>query len=195
MNAFKNTYYIMRHGQSEANVAGLIVSDPAIGCHQYGLTSEGQHQVQQAVESFSGSPPTHIICSDFLRTRETAALAAKGFKLAAPTDETGLRERFFGTLEGKPDHHYPDVWRADEAGIANEHNVESVDQVLARGLATLDQLEQTYENQVLLLVSHGDMLQILQTAFAGFAAREHRQLPHHQTAEIKLLVAKGAQRP
>ena len=41
----KNRYFAMRHGQSEANAAGIIVSDPANGCPRYGLTPLGRQQV------------------------------------------------------------------------------------------------------------------------------------------------------
>jgi hypothetical protein len=49
-------------------------------------------------------------------------------------------------------------------------------------------LEQRFVDTILLLVSHGDALQILQTAFAGRDASEHRQLQHLQTAEIRPLL-------
>ena len=39
----------MRHGESEANVAGVIVSDPEQGCHGYGLTEKGRLQVLHSV--------------------------------------------------------------------------------------------------------------------------------------------------
>ena len=56
--------------------------------------------------------------------------------------------------------------------------------MLQRGLNVIQQLEQEYNNKTLLLVSHGDMLQILRTAFEGVAASLHRKLAHHQTAQI-----------
>lgn len=40
-----NTYLIVRHGQSEANVEGIVVSKPENGCGNYGLTSTGREQV------------------------------------------------------------------------------------------------------------------------------------------------------
>ena len=35
--------------QSEANVSGLIVSDPEVGIKSYGLTLHGQQQVIQVI--------------------------------------------------------------------------------------------------------------------------------------------------
>lgn len=188
MSRLNNSYYLMRHGQSEANVAGLIISDPAVGCDRYGLTCDGRQQVSAAVSGFSDAPPTLIVCSDFLRARQTAELAAKGFGLADPICDSGLRERYFGIFEGQSDTRYSEVWADDQREIScQDRGVETVDAVQRRGLAVLARLEQTYSGETLLLVSHGDWLQILQTAFAGVSAFEHRGLVHHQTAEIKLL--------
>ena len=44
-----------------------------------------------------------------------------------------------------------------------------------------------FADTTVLLVSHGDALQILQTAFHRMDASRHRQLDHLDTAEIRLL--------
>ena len=201
MAVFNNSYLIMRHGQSEANVAGLIVSDPAIGCQRFGLTENGRLQVSNSAQGHSETAISQIICSDFLRTRQTAQLAAEVLGRPSPQLEVGLRERFFGCWEGLSDEHYQGVWQHDQTAEMSSKesvtadNVELVEQVLQRGLKVLEKLEQQYLDQVILLVSHGDMLQILRTAFVGKPAWQHRSLPHHQTGEIKWLAAQGDKRP
>ena len=40
---------------------------------------------------------------------------------------------------------------------------------------------------LVLLVAHGDVLQILQAGFAGRDPREHRSLPHLPTATLRAL--------
>jgi probable phosphoglycerate mutase len=47
--------------------------------------------------------------------------------------------------------------------------------------------EDRYTDATLLFISHGDALQILQTAFARLDAATHRQLDHLDTAEIRQL--------
>ncbi|MCL6417427.1 histidine phosphatase family protein [Aestuariirhabdus sp. Z084] len=197
MVRWKNSYYLMRHGQSEANVAGLIVSDPVRGCNAFGLTREGERQVIDSAARLE-KKPSLILCSDFLRTRQTAQLVAAQLELPAPVLEPGLRERYFGCYEGESDDCYQTVWAQDavqedhperKCSKDETHNrVELPQAVLHRGLGILKRLESTVAGEVVLLVSHGDMVQILQTAFAGLPAFQHRQLPHHQTAEIKALV-------
>ena len=186
----------MRHGQSEANVAGVVVSDPAIGCQRFGLTERGSEQVIASALQHTGKVFTQVICSDFLRTQQTAQLVADTLGLASPQQETGLRERFFGCWEGMSDEHYQDVWQRDQmTEQTTKDGVEHTEIVLQRGVKVLERLERQYQNQVILLVSHGDMLQILRTAFVGKTPQQHRSLPHHETAEIKSLVCQGDKLP
>lgn len=192
MDVFRNSYLIMRHGQSEANVAGVIVSEPKIGCERFGLTKFGAEQVLSSALEYTGEAFTQIICSDFLRTQQTAKLTAETLNLPSPQLEIGLRERFFGQWDGKSDKHYQDIWDQDKLNEQlSDDGVEGVDDVLQRGLKVLEKLELKYQNQVILLVSHGDMLQILRTAFVGERAQQHRSLCHHETAEIRSLVSRG----
>ncbi|MEH6404066.1 MAG: histidine phosphatase family protein [Sneathiella sp.] len=196
MTVFRNSYLIMRHGQSEANVAGVVVSDPAIGCERFGLTKQGSEQVITSALEHEGEGITQVICSDFLRTQQTAKLVVDTLNLPSAQPEKGLRERFFGRWEGKSDKHYQDIWDLDQLnGQPVGNGVESVESVLQRGFKVLERLERQYTNQVILLVSHGDMLQILRTAFIGKLPKLHRSLSHHETAEIKQLVSQGDECP
>jgi len=196
MAVFRNSYLIMRHGQSEANVTGVVVSDPAIGCERFGLTQWGSEQVTSSALEYEGEVFTQIICSDFLRTLQTAKLTAEALNLPSPQQEEGLRERFFGHWEGKSDVHYQAIWERDQLNDQPaDDRVESVEAVLQRGIKVLNSLEQEYNNQVILLVSHGDILQILRTAFDGISPKQHRSLPHHETAEIRSLASQGDQFP
>jgi len=192
MSVFQNTYLIMRHGQSEANAQGVIVSDPAIGCSQYGLTNLGREQAKASAQDYRGFGVTKVFCSDFLRTRETADLAADTLGVSRPELELGLRERYFGIWDGQSHDHYQAVWNQDVTGDRScEERVESTASVLSRGIDVLNRMERTYQNEIILLVSHGDMLQILRTALVGISHTLHRSLPHHETGEIRSLVNRG----
>ncbi|MEH6469027.1 MAG: histidine phosphatase family protein, partial [Porticoccus sp.] len=190
MQILTNHYYVMRHGQSEANVEGIIASDPSVGCTAYGLTETGK---TQASESIASSPNitanTHILSSDFLRARETADIVHQAIKGKHPLHFTEkLRERFFGELNGKSDSQYQKVWTLDKDNPDHhEYGVESASEVVARTAELIGVLENQFSNETFLLVGHGDVLQLLQSWFQGVSASEHRQLPHLDTAEIRRL--------
>jgi len=190
MQTLSNHYWVMRHGQSEANIAGIIASDPKVGCTAYGLTETGK---KQAADSIASSPSltsnTHILSSDFLRARETAEIVHKAIRGKYPIHFTEkLRERFFGELNDLSDSHYQNVWTLDRDNPDHhEFGVESANEVVARTTALIQTLENQFSNETFLLVAHGDVLQLLQTWFQGVPASEHRQLSHLNTAEIRRL--------
>lgn len=197
----KNRYFAMRHGQSEANIASIIVSDPNVGCGKYGLTKLGQQQVIDSASNIKElNQDTFIISSDFLRAQNTAEITQKILNTTHPIQySTALRERFFGTLNGQNDTQYKKVWDLDNQNPDHkEFGVESANQVVSR-VATLimqleeqgfngqDNLGQQSAGKNILLVAHGDVLQLLQTWFQNVPASQHRSLPHLETAEIRCL--------
>ena len=190
LESLTNRYLIMRHGHSLANRQGIIVSHPSNGCNGFGLSGLGRQQVRESMQSdVLLDVDTIVVSSDFTRAAESAAIVHEslGCREALVTD-VRLRERNFGELELGPDSAYDLVWDRDRLDPdSNWCSVESARQVMARVTALVAELEQRNTEQSFLLVSHGDALQILQTAFAHRDASEHRQLEHLNTAEIRLL--------
>lgn len=105
---WRNRYLLMRHGHSQANAQGRIISTPERGIDAYGLSPEGERQLDDALLDWRWPVPTQVVHSDFLRTTRTAARVASAFGLGMAIDER-LRERHFGELEGQADSHYPEV--------------------------------------------------------------------------------------
>ncbi|MEH6550913.1 MAG: histidine phosphatase family protein [Pseudomonadales bacterium] len=184
-----NRYFIMRHGQSEANVAGIIISAPDSGVAEYGLSEEGSRQVRLSASLVDGDVFSRVICSDFKRAQQTAQLVHEILEIVSPLEtSSALRERFFGSLEGGSDSRYPDVWRYDVDDERHSNfGVESVGEVVNRTTQLIQLLEQRFNNESILLVSHGDTLQILQTLFEGVSPSSHRSLPPLAVAEIRRL--------
>lgn len=181
----------MRHGQSIANQKGLIVSAPENGVSDYGLSDEGRVQVERSIRVIPESVRiTQIISSDFKRARESAEI---GHQILGGKHEIifekSLRERFFGDFELKPNNHYQTVWDDDTVSSAHtKNNVESADTVMKRATSLVLSLEKDFNGESFLLVSHGDTLQILHTAFQKQDASRHRGIPHLETAEIRELI-------
>jgi probable phosphoglycerate mutase len=183
----------MRHGQSRANVAGLIVSQIENDRRgDYGLSELGRTQALEAALACGLPMDTVIWSSDFTRARQTAEIVRA--HLDAPEVELAeaLRERCFGDWEGSSTDNYARVWAADETGSAQAGGVESVGAVLDRTTALIVDLERRYSRRHILLVSHGDSLQILQAGFLRLSPTRHRSLPGLQTAEIRLLSLKDS---
>jgi probable phosphoglycerate mutase len=187
--AFNNLYYAMRHGQSEANVSGIIVSDPATGCNHYGLSKTGRQQVHDAIKMAGFKADTYIISSDFLRTKETAEIVQRVIQSHHGIQHSPLlRERFFGELNGQNDKFYQKVWTLDRLNPNHQaFGVESANHVVTRVSGVIESLEETLAGESILLVAHGDVLQLLQTWFQQVPATQHRELKHLGTAEVRCL--------
>lgn len=186
-HGLKNSYYILRHGQSLANIDKIIVSDPENGLTGYGLSDIGKLQVADSVAACQDlNGQTIIYSSDFLRTRQTARIAAEKLKAVHEIRFSKLlRERFFGSWELTADSNYQRVWDDDPLGQPPKNNVESVDSVLKRALLCLEQIEANHLDQRILLVAHGDTLQILLSFFNALPPGRHREIDPVGVAEIR----------
>lgn len=181
---WRNRYLLMRHGHSEANRQGLIVSDPANGLQAFGLSTTGQRQLDDVTAHWRYPLPTRVVHSDFLRTTQTAGCVAKHFGLMLES-EPRLRERYFGAFEGESSEHYARVWEWDAADPEHRrHGVEAVSHVAARMQQVITDWEARTAGETIVLVSHGDPLQILLTVLAGQPLTGHRRQPALEPASI-----------
>lgn len=184
-----NRFSVMRHGQSKANVAGIIVSRVEHDRRaDYGLSELGRKQALAAARD-CGLPGDTVICSsDFSRAQQTAEIVRAELGAAEVVIAEALRERCFGEWEGSSTESYERVWAADETDPDHaDGGVEPVAAVLDRTSALVVELERRYWGRAILLVSHGDPLQILQAGFLRIDPSKHRSLPALATAEIRPL--------
>lgn len=189
-NKLKNRYFVLRHGKSEANEKKIILSHPDDGIKGYGLVEEGKEQVRISLQKVLSdkllNASTILYTSDFKRARETAEIAQYMLGSTQLHMTSKLRERYFGNWDKTHSGNYKKVWEEDKKNPLHKNNsVESTAEVLDRTTALVIELEEKYSEKNILLVSHGDPLQILQTAFENIAF--HRQLPGLITAEVREL--------
>ena len=180
---------------------------------QHGLSDVGKEQALLAGEMFAKQyiednetssneyEGVAIFSSDFTRARETASLFCQQLQhsnIPIYTNDivlqTKLRERYFGELNGGPDDQYQKVWDVDCTNPNHkEFGVESANSVLERTTRLVveldEQLSSSSEEQTkwkVILVAHGDVLQIMQTGFLRHEdAARHRSLEHLETATIR----------
>lgn len=194
MPTFHNRYFALRHGESKANVAEIILSHLENGVkEEFTLTERGEQQVRDSVKKAKAEglldEKIVIYSSPFSRCKKTAEIAKEvlGVKGEIHFDER-LRERYFGDFEKTHNSNYQKTWDKDSSDPHHKHdNVESASEVQARTWSLIEDLEKEYVGKKILLVSHGDALQILQTGFLKKSPSEHRQIPHLETAEIREL--------
>jgi broad specificity phosphatase PhoE len=187
-------FFGARHGHSLANASGKIVSSLENGVKpEYTLSSRGEDEVRQSAIAAKTSgmldADVVIVSSPFSRCRRTAEIIKEvlGAEGEIMLDER-LRERGFGDYELMPNENYAVVWKSDRIDPRHtESSVESAAAVQARTLELVKELDSRFPCRKIVLVSHGDALQILETGMRGISPAAHRDLEHLQTAEIRPL--------
>lgn len=183
--------WVLRHGESTANVEGLIVSVPGPrALTEVGLTPHGREQAREAARSGLAQglgPETVVISSDFARALQTAEEFATGLGAAPPTIDERLRERSFGTHDEGPASAYARIWEVDRGRGTHVGEVEQVAAVAVRVLAALGEADQLAHAAPVVLVAHGDVLQIALALGAGVDPHDHREVPHLGNAELRRL--------
>src|SRR3990167_4625255 len=89
------TIYVVRHGESEWNVKGLIQ-----GQSDSPLTQSGERQAFLLAKELKNIKFGAVFSSDLVRAKRTADMIALERSLAIQTSKA-LIERNFGKLEGK----------------------------------------------------------------------------------------------
>ena len=184
-----NRYFAMRHGESIANRQQLVVSHESNALNGYGLTALAAEQVMQSALTTRLKADTIIVSSDYLRAKETADILRTIICAKAKVKlESRLRERDFGEFELGHINAYDKVWHNDELSICDKTmRIESVGSVLTRGLEVITELDQNFNGKDIVIVGHGDVLQILITYYQGFEPKFHRSIASIKNAKIRRL--------
>ena len=171
--------WLVRHGETEANVAGLYS-----GHAPTPLTDKGQTQARRLGEMLNQVPFDRVLCSELERTQHTARLLLGDRQLPITTHPL-LNEMFFGDWEMR--HHRDlqiedkanyDAWCADWQHAAPT-NGESFPDFSLRVQAFADELA-GYDDKNLLIVSHQGVLSLLTALLLGMptASMWHFRIDH-----------------
>ncbi len=187
------TIYLVRHGETEANVKKILQ-----GHRDYPLTRKGEKQAHDLAKKLNHLHFDAIFASDLGRAKRTAELITLEKKMTVQTTKL-LRERSFGKDEGKP-------WeRQDEAlkkmvrlydKLATEEKFkfkfrpesESDEELATRMITVLREIAVAYSGKTVLVVSHGGIMRAFLFKL-GFAEVEpgYDRLIIKNTAYVKLL--------
>lgn len=157
------TIYLVRHGETEWNVAGRLQ-----GHGDSSLTEKGRSQARFLGKKLAKIQFDAVYSSDLGRARETAELIILSKKLAVQTT-LALRERSFGDHEGMTVDHHRELIREllekfetltdEEKYRFKYNNYQESDQELAGRLATyLREISVTNSGKTVLMVSHGGII-------------------------------------
>jgi isoleucyl-tRNA synthetase len=187
-----NTYLIMRHGESDSNVRGVISADLKT---VDGLTEHGREQVKAVVTQLREAGIDMIVHSGFQRVRETVEILADA--LGLPVGSVIRDERlgevqagavFEGGIWDDYNQQYGDWAGRFTKRIEGQENRRDAQ---TRAAACLFAIEQQYQNKKVLIVSHGGVLFSLECAAIGADIKQalgiHDTSRYMNNAEIRTL--------
>jgi isoleucyl-tRNA synthetase len=167
----KNTYYVMRHGQSIANTKALLDTTGDPNNH---LTEAGIEGVKKSAEALKSEGIDMIFLSPFLRTKETAAIVQEVLGVTEVHQDIRLREFEMGTYDGKTigeflqDYGITYLQLDTRIGGGETHR-----DMMNRTMQMIGDLEAKYSGKKILIITHGGPGRML---IAGAELRTEEEL-------------------
>lgn len=199
-----NAYFVMRHGESEKNVKGIVSG----ALESNNLTSRGEEEARRTGAELKREGITKIFSSPVMRAKHTARIVADeiGLPEDAVVEDLRLREFDFGSFEGKSLEEF-EQWRDEHAPHFTEEfpGGESYADAKRRFGDFIYDIESRLSGERVLIVTHGicvesfitvaaagtieDMKRIVRTS--GFKTAQVREipftpLPHNENYELDL---------
>ncbi|HJS02828.1 MAG TPA: histidine phosphatase family protein [Variovorax sp.] len=157
----------VRHGETAWNVDTRIQGQLDIALNDTGLW-----QARRVGEALADEPIAAIYASDLARAWQTALEIARPLGIEVQA-EPGLRERAFGHFEGRTfadiDASLPEqarLWRTRDPEFAPEGG-ESLITFRERVTGIAGQLAQRHPGELVVLVAHGGVMDVLYRAATG----------------------------
>jgi broad specificity phosphatase PhoE len=155
------TLYLVRHGESEANAAGVFA-----GQTDSPLTAKGREQAKVVAKALRPVPFDRIVASTLSRTADTAAEIAAG--RGVPVERfADLQEIDLGDAAGKPFDEMRGLPGYASDGFTQWPGGESLDQVVTRAMRIIDRLVTESPGKTICIVGHGGVTRILVSGFMG----------------------------
>ena len=177
-----NTFYIVRHGQTNWNILGKTQ-----GHGNSDLTEKGENQALELAKAIKEYPIDFIYSSDLGRAVQTAEII--GNTIGVDVEETpALREMGFGDWEGllieeiKKDHAKTyETWR-NQPHLADIPNGETLHIIKDRVDGFIKDLNEKYDSKHILLVSHSVTVRVMLLSFLNSGMENIYRIKQDNTA-------------
>ncbi len=170
------TIYIVRHGETDHNLNGIIQGQTDVA-----LNPKGTEQASLAGQKLRNVKFDAVYASDLTRAKRTAEIIIAEKQVAVNTTQL-LRERHYGQYEDRAHKAFQAenealllkleaITEEQRRNFKFDVKYESDNEVASRVITFLRELAVTYAGKTILVVSHGGVMRIL-LAHLGFKSRE-----------------------
>ena len=180
------TLYLIRHGQSESNLAGIFT-----GQSDTKLTDLGLRQAEHTAEYLSRFPITKIYSSPLIRARQTAEVFAG--RVGLPILESdAFKELNAGLWEG---HLYRDLpvlfpetrrlWK-ERLGLARPDGGESIVELADRVYREIDRILEENRGEHIAIFTHATPVRVMGARWMGIPPSELERVPWNGNASVSI---------
>ena len=180
------TLYLVRHGQSESNLAKVFT-----GQGNTALTELGFRQAERTAEYLSRFPITRIYSSSLLRARQTAEVFAR--RVGLPVVESdALKELNAGLWEG---HFYSElpilfpethrIWE-ERLGLARPDGGESIVELADRVYREIDKILAENRGEQIAIFTHATPVRVMGARWMGIPPTELERVPWNGNASVSI---------
>jgi probable phosphoglycerate mutase len=163
-------FMFIRHGETDWNRQQRFQGQIDVP-----LNATGQEQARRLAARLADAPAQVMLSSDLLRTRQTGEPLAASWRLT-PHLNPAFREQSFGVLEGLDvptiQAQHPDLWARwleHRADFELPGGGESLRQFHTRVIGAVRQAAEDHAGQVVTVVTHGGVLDMLWRTANGLA--------------------------
>ena len=154
--------YVIRHGQTDYNVKRIFQGQTDIP-----LNETGKQQAQEMAEKFKNLKIDNILASPLSRAYQTANYISKVTGISVEIEE-GLKERFFGQMEGQTNKDDCNIeMLLDYQKNYDLYDVEPVQSLFQRVGDSLSSIIEKYKGKNIVLVTHAGVTQAIDFYFNG----------------------------
>jgi probable phosphoglycerate mutase len=169
---------VTRHGETDWNIAQILQ-----GWIDVPLNDTGRRQAYELAEALAGARFSQVYSSPLQRASETAEIISEVWKLPPPTFHDGLKERFFGDIQGKPKSElsishpglHQEITRRNPA--CHFDGGEALDHFADRVIDALLDIGHRHPGKRILVITHGWVMDVI--------TRHVMQLPRTTVLGIK----------
>ena len=180
-----NNYFMMRHGEGEHNVQGVLNTNVE---NPYHLTEKGRAVAAKHGKALKSKKIEAIYASDFTRTKETAEIVAQaiGYPVEKIIYDKRLREINAGEFDGKPLAEYRAFFKSPEERFTMApKGGETTDDVKKRVVDFMQEVDAEYKDKNILIVSHDDPLFFMRVGSLGLTQKQILALPANDTDYLR----------
>ncbi len=167
----RNNFTVMRHGQAESNVLGVV---SGLSENSHHLTDLGKSEAKKTVEKLKEQKIDLIFVSPLLRTKETAEIVATelGLLVDKVIVDGRLKEVQTGEFNLRPINEYRDYFANTlEKFAKSAPGGENLTEMKSRLMDFLVEIDQKHQGQNILIITHEYAVWLLEAGSRGLDAK------------------------